>query len=305
LNIVKSWKLHAGWAFVTVLAVAVTARICRPLSPEPPPVLLRSVAGPVPVETPPPPVRPAAEILPEPPVEAPAPNGSKTTNQALADKIRAMLKTNDFDELRDLMAGIDDRAFKLALLKEALEGQDEQAVYTALFVLRSMKGRDAAGMIEAHLAAHLSDRTDRTAWVAAYSLGELGDAGSIAPLQEALRLGSEEVRVYSAKALMMMGLREPADQMLAGFAREYESADGSLRRKAIERIMKLSPEGAVPILTRALKDSNGDVRQMALHAFNSIGKPEYLPLLQPLTEDPNPDVARRAQETIEVLKSHP
>jgi HEAT repeat protein len=214
-----------------------------------------------------------------------------------------MLKdTRAMDEVRDLLAGVDDREFKLALLKEALAGSDEQAVYTAMYVLRTMKGRDVAGILEAYLAEHLSDEKG---FVAAYSLGELGDPGSIAPLNEALRSNHDDVRLYSAAALTKLGFRGPADQMLSDLARQFESSDGSLRRKAIERISVLSPEGGLPVLARALKDSNGDVRLQALHAFNALGKQEYVPLLQALTSDPNPEVARVAQQTIQILKERP
>jgi hypothetical protein len=300
---VKSWRIHISWAIVTVLAIAVTARISSRTNPEPPRILPRSADATPPKETPGLHNRPPAEVISEPPVGTPTAESPSIARQALADKIRAMLKvTNETDEVRDLLAGVEDREFKLTLLKEALAGSDEQAVYNALYILRSMKGRDVAEIIESYLAAHLSHESG---YVAAYSLGELGDPGSMAVLNEAVRLGDDDVRLYSAAALFKMGYRAPADQMLADLARQFESSDGSLRRKAIDRIRQLAPGGAVPILARALKDLNGDVRIEAIQAFSVLGKQQYVALLQPLTNDPNPDVAKAAQGAIENLMERP
>jgi HEAT repeat protein len=303
LNVLKSWRIHFSWAIVTVLAVAVTTRISTRANPEPPRILPRSAVALLPKKEPDKRDRPSAPLLSDPPVGTPTPESPATGRQTLADQIRAMLKaTNAMDELGELLAGVEDRDFKLALMKEALAGPDKQAVYTALFVLRGMKGRDVAEIIESYLVAHLSDETG---FVAAYSLGELGDPGSIAALNEALRSGNDEVRLYSAAALLKMGYRAPADQMLADLTRQFESSDGSLRRKAIDRIRQLAPEGGVPVLARALKDSNGDVRIHAIQAFSALGKKEYAALLLPLTNDPNPEVATTAQEVIENLKERP
>jgi hypothetical protein len=303
LNAVKSWRIHFGWAIVTVLAVAVTARIAPRTNPEPPKALPRSAVAALPKEAPQGRDRPGSELLPEPPVAAPPAPSPADEKKALADKIRRMLGTAQaMDEVQELMAGIEDREFKLTLLKEALAGKDQQAVYSALAVLRSMKSRDVAELIESYLAAHLSDETG---FVAAYSLGELGDPGSIAALNDALRAENDEVRIYSAQALMKMGYRAPADQMLSELAQDYESADGAIRRKAVTRIGRLALEGGVPVLARALKDSNGDVRLQALVAFSMLGKQEYLPLLQPLTQDGNSEVSKTAQQVIENLKERP
>ncbi|HUR38044.1 MAG TPA: HEAT repeat domain-containing protein [Planctomycetota bacterium] len=199
------------------------------------------------------------------------------------------------------MKGPEDRDLKLAVLKGALFGDDVQSVYAAISVMRSMKGRDVAQILESYLTSHLSSEKGASS-VAAEALGEIGDPGSLAPLTDALRSTDEDVRYSSAEALVKLGYAAPADEMMARLVRQFESPDGGLRRRAIERMSQLNATGAISVLTRGLKDSNGDVRLAAVQSFYNIGGRAYLPLLEPLVNDPNPEVAKEAQDLVEELK---
>jgi len=293
----KAWRIHFGWAIVTVLAAVLSARMASrpdpvgPLTPGKP----HSREEPTPAILP----VPKAEILPAD-VQTPLlPSALPAGESPIEAKIRTLMKDpRSADEAVRLLKGIPDREFKMRFLAEVLKGPDEQSAYTALSVLREMKGRDVAELVESYLASHLSEESG---YVAAYSLGELGDPGSIGPLSEAFRSENEQVRLYSASALMKLGFRAPAEGILADMARQFQSADGALRKKAIETICNLDPGSSVAVLAQALKDSNGDVRIQALYAFSILGRQEYLPLVQSLLKDPNPEVARQAADTVESL----
>jgi HEAT repeat protein len=297
----KSWRIHFAWAMVTGLAAVLSARIAS-----------RREALEAPAASRPPSVRagqPAptgselqrVEVLPLSAAGPFSKSADPSPEPSLAGKIRALLKDfGKWEELQTLMNGLEDRKFKLGLLSEALAGPDMQAVNSAMILLSSMKGWDVAEILEAYLKSHLDNGQGANA---ASALGDIGDLGSLAVLQDALWSKNEEVRLFSAEALMRLGYPAPAEEMIAAMARQYESPDGSLRKKAIESISRLNAAGAVPVLARALKDSNGDVRRAALWGFSNLGKPEYLPLLEPLANDPHPEVAKDASDLIEALKN--
>lgn len=289
----SSWRLHFGWAIVTVLAVVVSARVASRQEPAP-------VREPAPAKSAP--VAETAQPLPAPAAREVAAATASVPAEPVLDEERliAQLRTaDDFAQLKKLFAGIPDRVLKLKLLREALGSQDPRAVYAALATLKEMKGRDVADLLEAFL------RVQAVPAYTAYAvelLGDVGDALSYLPLMEAFRSTDEGVRVNSADALKKLGYPAPAQELAIAYARQFESPDGALRKNAVETLAQLHLEGSIAVFARALKDSNGDVRMQALYAFSALDQKQYLPLLEPLLNDPNPVVAREAKDVVEGLK---
>ncbi len=188
---------------------------------------------------------------------------------------------------------------KLTLAKEALLSRNIAAVSWGMNFLGEMKSRDATQILEEFLKAEPENEaaSNIISW-----LGTIGDSESLGPLNEALHSKREEVRDASTLALLQLGYSKPAEHLMARMALQFESADGSVRREAVERMYGLNEVGAIPVLLRALKDSNGDVRLASLQTFYSMGKPEYLAYVEPLINDPNPRVAKQAKELVEELK---
>ncbi|HUR38046.1 MAG TPA: HEAT repeat domain-containing protein [Planctomycetota bacterium] len=279
---------------MTVLAAVISARVASRPQAEP-------VRGPAFIRTAPvdeavkPTAVPAFVDVEAAPVSTPA--------EPMPDEVRlrALLGSEEnFAKLKKVFEGIPDRALKLKLLREAVCGKDPRGVYAALSILREMKGRDVAEVLEVCL------RTQEAPGYAGYAaalLGDVGDALSYTTLTDALRSKYEEIRVNSASSLRKLGYPAPADELALAYARQFESADGSLRKKSVETLVLLNLEGSIAVLVRALKDSNGDVRREGLNAFSLLDRKEYLPLLEPLVYDPNPSVAEEAKELVEGLKS--
>lgn len=297
----KSWQIHFGWAILTVLAVCITARISREQPEVPVPKTV--VVAPPAATTPTAPVELPTVLLPE--AEAAVPPAVRVavpTSDAIK-KIRMIYEEkNVWQEVHEALNSIQDRGEKLQILRELLVHRKGNSRYIAVQYLGTMKGRDVAELLEAELKSG-SDENDR--WLRPQivdALGNVGDPGSVPPLFETLRDSNEEVRLSSAAALLKLGQGAPAGELISSLTRLYESPDGSLRKKAIESIVKLHPEGSLPLLTRALRDTNGDVRLEALYAIGGMEKPEFLPLIEPLVNDPVPEVAREAKDYVESLK---
>jgi HEAT repeat protein len=163
-----------------------------------------------------------------------------------------------------------------------------------------MKGRDVAEVLESYLKTH-GDK-DQAPNVAS-ALGEVHDPGSMPVLIDALQSKNPQTRLWSAEALLGMGYSAPAEELIAAMARQYESPDGGIRKKAIDTVSQFDLAAVVPVLTLGLKDPSCDVRMAALVGFLNIKKPEYIPLLQPLLHDPVPEVAAQAEQLIEALKN--
>jgi HEAT repeat protein len=211
-----------------------------------------------------------------------------------------MFKTGaSWNDFQETMKQLTDRSLKLMLAKEAFASGNMNAAYWFLSELGAMKGRDVAELVEAYLQAHLDGEE---AAVASNTLAVIGDPASIAPLTEALRSKDENVQLAAAVALKQLGYRAPADQMIATFAKQLESPDGGMRRRAVERITDLDAVAGVPVFTRALKDTNGDVRNAALTGLLSSGIIENPQFVEPFLNDPYPEVARQARDIVDMFK---
>lgn len=298
----KGWRIHVGWAIAALLGAVVSARVAsRRDTPEAPPVLRASAA-----RAADPPTTdsgsPGTGALPTREADAvPAPVGS-VPSDGLEERVRALLKNpQDWGELERLVESIADRELKLRLLREAVFGKDRQSVGSAINLLGRMKGRDVAGILEDYFKAHAEEEIGANV---ANALGVVGDPGSMPVLIDALQSRNPQVRLWCAEALLSMGYSAPALDLISDMARQYESPDGAMRRKAVETVSQFNTGGIVPLLTRALKDSNGDVRMAALAGFLNLNSSENIPLLEPLLNDPLPEVADQAKEYIEALR-HP
>ncbi|MBV8880264.1 MAG: HEAT repeat domain-containing protein [Planctomycetaceae bacterium] len=299
----KDWRIHFGWTIVTILASVVSARLAAPPEPAPPP----RVARPAPLVSPGA-AEASADERPKPETPGPAaavpddPPAKAVAEEPLPARLRAVLKSqNAWQDLQTLAADLAHRDATLDALKDLLNDPDFQVKFNAITALRLMKGREAARILEAFLLRHL-DSENGEASSAAAALGEMGDLSSMPALNEALRAKNEETRLSAAQALSQLGFGGPAGDIVAAMTRQFESPDGAMRRKAIEQISRLDPQGSAPLLLRALRDSNGDVRLQAVWTVQGLGRPEYLPFIQALQNDPNPEVAQAAKEAEQTLK---
>jgi len=295
----KVWRIHVGWAIVTLLAMVITARITsrRDVGDAPPAAGVRNLQTLVPL-----PSNSGSRPAERPPSEAAQPTRSPASvpDPTLADKIRAMMKNpQDREELERLVNSIQDRHVMLSLLKEGLFADNVNSCHTAINLLSGMKGRDVAGLLESFLKTN-PDK-DQAA-NAACALSEVGDPASMQVLMDTLQSRNPQVRLWCAESLLSFGYSAPADDLIAEMDRQFESPDGAIRKKAIDTVSQFNRAGVVPLLTRALKDSNGDVRIAALIGFGNLRNPEYIPLLQPLLNDPIPEIAQQAKDYIEYLK---
>jgi hypothetical protein len=295
LNFMKAWRIHFGWAIVTMLAVAVSLRVSSNTSPTPSPAPASSRPEMAPMAQ-------TVEAVPIPVVAALAPPSAPAAAEPVPeeDRIRALIQSERYvGPTASILKGVSNRALQLKLLREMACGEDMRCTFAALQVLRHMKGREVAEILEACVVL---DRDARPAAFAARILAEVGDALSYGPLIRSLESTDEETRVSGAEALRKLGFPQAAQDMTASYTRQFESPDGSLRKRAVENLVSLALESSIAVFTRALKDSNGEVRLKALDAFSMLRRKEFLPLLEPLLQDPNREVARKAQDVAEALR---
>lgn len=302
----KTWRIHFTWAIVTGLVAAISARMAAPPEAGAPPRSAGPVLAPAPAEPPSPAVEPPTA---EGPGDDPAPAAARQdaspakVEAPMLERLRAWMKSpNPWENLQKLAADRSQREAFLAALKDLLNDPDIQIQFYSLMMLRTMKAPESTRWIEAYLSLHM-DKEDGSAANAIGTLGDIGDPGSIPVLREALRSKIEDVRLAGAQALQQLGDDGPARDLVTEMLRQFESADGSLRKKAVELIARFQPETGLPVFVRGLRDTNGDVRMQAVWALSNLGNRDYLPLLQPLLSDPNPDVAQQAAQAVEVLKS--
>ena len=297
----KFWRIHVGWAIVTLLAAGITARIASrgDVKEASPAAGLRNLETPSALAP-----NPRSRNAGRPPSETARPStrsSASAPDPSPADKIRAMMKNpQDREELERLLNSIPDRKVMLGLLKEGLFAENVTSCHTAISLLSGMKGRDVAELLESFLQTH--PEKDQAA-NAACALGDVGDSTSMQVLMDTLRSRNSQVRLWCAESLLRMGYSAPADDLITEMDRQFESPDGAIRKKAIDTVSQFNRAGVVPLLTRALKDSNGDVRLAALVGFGNLRNPEYIPLLQPLLNDPIPEIVEQTRAYIEYLRN--
>lgn len=301
----KSWRIHLAWAIVTVLAVALTARLVTPR----PEGGVRPGAKPAPTAGPLPPSPPLLVSLPPPPsvAEAPAagalaPSATPSPESLSPEQIRAMLREKvTWPKAFEALKLLPDRALKLKILEECfkLSDVDRRIPHSALAQLREMGGDDVAELVE---RIFRDSPEDPLRISALRTLARLEQPRSLGALLEGYRLDNLDAKVWSAMALLKLGHPGPSSEMLSTLTRSLDNADGGLRRETLEYISMLETPAAIPILTRCLSDSNGDVRSEAISGLETLALPEVFPLLERASQDPNPNVADDARRALERLK---
>jgi HEAT repeat protein len=120
----------------------------------------------------------------------------------------------------------------------------------------------------------------------------------------ALYLGSEDVEpvrnmtvqllsdpYFEVRRSAVVGLGHlGVEGTFVAFLPLIESDDPTIRKLAIEAVVRIDPEAAAPVVEKALFDSDYEVRVAALRALGDMGDPGVLDLVEPLLGDPAIDV---------------
>lgn len=294
----KSWRIHLLWLAVSVTGAAAwgryvalrTERDLRERARESRP---RSAAE---AALPAAPPRADLSLRAEPalpPADAPAPSGPEPMTP---DRIRALLRDRQ-ESAKALRAieALEDRALKLALIREALGLPDQKARWQALGILARMGGPEASELLVEVL------RTGEPPALrvrAASALEKSAAPGAVEALLEGTRSGSNELQAACARSLGRLGHAGPTAELISKFAGSLESPDGAVRRQSIELLADLESPAAIPHLARGLRDSSGDVRTAAVFGLEALAVPEVIPLLEGAAADPNPAVAEEAKGAV-------
>jgi HEAT repeat protein len=312
----KTWRLHLVWFAVAVVGAAawgqwtaarkerelLDRQAARPAAaakanrPSAAPVAQASAAVTVGAPLP----------LPEPespPAGAPKKDKGRPEETLTSEQIRSLLQSKNRDDVQRAVRAIEkleDRAVKLALLKEALTVEDRKSRERALEILRKLGGPEAAELVAQALR---TDREENVRERAARYLGDLGGPAALAALQQAAQSDSMDVRVASAGALSRLGQPGAVQSVLQSIGQMLDNPDGALRKDAVSYLDDLRTPATIPYLTRALRDSDSDVRRDAIEALEDLGLPELIPVLEQALADPNPVVVREAQQAIDRIRN--
>jgi HEAT repeat protein len=201
-----------------------------------------------------------------------------------------------FRRLRDSA----DEGLKSSLLTEMARSGVPSVRHNALYEFARWKGRAAAPLLMQVLRKEDEEGSLRA--LAARELGEVGAIEATDLLLQAFRSGGDTLPLESANSLLKLGVPGPAREVLETCARNYESPDSAVRRKAVDSASQIEHASTLPLLSRALRDSSGDVRIEAITAISYGFPSEGRVLLEPLTRDPNAEVAEAAREALEHLR---
>lgn len=309
----KTWKIHLVWSVVTLVSAAAwgqrSARSRDDEFRERERILRVKMVEASAVRVP-----AAAAALPPPaaPVQLPAP-AKVEPEYALSDsaplpleEIRRLLRSsqtgdhwNAYQAIQRMAKG----ALKNELMMDLLKSPDDQIRRGALWLLRDNLGVLAAAPVCQEFLR--SDPSAEVREVAARTLGYDDSPGSVETLLRAFQKdGDFSVQVACAASLNDLGQPGPAAQLIPRLAAALESADGALRREAMEHLSQLHSPQATPVLLRALRDSNGDVRLEALSALSDLEDAQILALVEPLLSDPVPAVRSYAKQMVEQAKQN-
>ena len=149
------------------------------------------------------------------------------------------------------------------------------------------------------LIRELRDPSVEVRWETALALGEIGDPRAAGPLLAGLRDPDRYVRYGTALALRKLGW-SPADEeerarellglqdwdglaalgpaAVPALAAALDDREKSVRARAVEIMGQIGDRGAIPAITRALRDGDDEVRWQAVLAGPRSGiTPMYLP----------------------------
>ncbi len=237
------------------------------------------------------------------------------------------------DQLAQLLGhrenGVNDQVYPkiIALGKEAVPALLRQAdspdailrEYTlaALGTLRAREAFDA-------LVTALKDTGFERRYIAAWALGQLGDARGVAPLIAALDDDNETVRRYATRSLIKLD-RHAVEPMIAALPNATVRAAGYLIRalgdigdtRAVEPLLeqinspnralvfqalgKLKDKRAEAALIAGLQDSDWRSRMFAAMALGPLGGPPSAAALKPLLDDPEVVVREWAARSLEMV----
>jgi len=310
----SAWKIHLVWGVLAVVIAAawgqhVASRKEREFEAERAAARLNRRPPSTPASEPEPaPVPAAAPAESSPPSDPDAgrskPKGPQQKGELLSpEEIRTLLQSSDKGDLQRALRAIDaieDRALKLALLKDALAHADRGVREKALDQLRKVGGPEAAEMM---VKALLTDPDEGIRRRAARYLGDVGGPAAMTALQQAARSGTLSVQVAAGASLNKLGDSGPAQALLSQIAPMLESPDGALREDAVAYLDDLRSPYALPLLTQALRDSNSNVRKDAIDALAHLAVPQAIPLLEQAATDPNPEVARNAVKALDKIRN--
>jgi HEAT repeat protein len=252
--------------------------------------------------------RTAAERPADPPEETEPsfgrPSDPAERRETGGERVRALLRGRRREDralaLRSLES-LPDRAEKMALLGEALEGADDRTKSRVLSILRSLGGSDSAA-----LALEIF-RAEGPPWLRAYAasvLGELGDPAALPDLLDASRGGDLQIRTGAAAALDRLGQPAPLWEVIASLALMLDHPDGAKREDAVDLLSGLRTPEAIAPLAKALADpTNSRVRAAAADALGQTRLAAAIPSLEAALGDPEPSVRRAAARALETLGS--
>lgn len=139
------------------------------------------------------------------------------------------------------------------------------------------------------LSRSLSNRKyDSVRRAAAEALGQIGDAGAVAPLTAALHDRDNYVRRNSVEALAKMGIA--AFTPLVGVLKDKDSY---VRQAAAKALGQIGDSRAIVPLSGALKDSDGGVRLNSAEAMAKMGPAAIAPLASALKDNTNSSYVRK------------
>ncbi len=118
-------------------------------------------------------------------------------------------------------------------------------------------------------------------YIAAISLGEIGDASAIPALREMVAVFPEQ-RVFAGYGLAALGAQDGFD-ILENVA--LSDPVWVQRRQAVGLLGKTMDRRAVPILVRTLKDAHPNVRVSTVRSLAEVGDPVALPALRAVLDD--------------------
>jgi HEAT repeat protein len=304
----KTWKIHLGWAFVTILCSAtwgqrsVRTREIEFLEREK--VLQvrivdakKAAVVAAPAAAAPAPAPPAA--LPVAIPDLPAREYEvKFDNLPTVEELRRKIR-NDQDvwTAYQVVLRMVKSPIKTQLARELLESKEPQVRRSAMYLLLESLGPDGvAPLLQQCLR---TDPAPEVREAAAKQLGNHDAPGNLEALMQAFQKDELLVQVACASALVEHDQPGPAAQLVPRFAALLDSPDGALRRQAVESLRQLRCPQAMPYLTRALRDTNGDVRLEAVNSLWSTNDPAILGLVEPLLNDPVQDVRDTARSLLD------
>ncbi|MFM6512207.1 MAG: NACHT domain-containing protein, partial [Microcystis panniformis] len=113
-------------------------------------------------------------------------------------------------------------------------------------------------------------------------------------LNQALKDSDSDVRMNAVEALVEIG----SETAIPGLLKALEDSEGYVRREAAEALGNIGTETAIPGLLKALEHSDGYVRWKAAEALGKIGSETAIPGLLKALEHSNKDVRENAASAL-------